>query len=355
MTLSRDFPVPGCVRARPFSSGGEGSEGGGTQLGGYLERCGAIWGDAADVHEVQVSEDGLNFAWRIDLPIERLEALQCGEPLQSPPFALGPRSQGRFQVFPKGDAGTVSDGKAAVWLWTDCGSEELSALCGSGGKPLLQVGSCEREGGSSEFCAIEDAVVDGVLHVNLRLQQPPPKEEVVSAISQSVTTPASTHQTAAEASPHVQQSLQLTGLESAEWKIFGLGDVIKSGELMTSPPFRFHHVLLGDMYLELLPGDSHPELCTLFFRCRVPTMKLRVSLQVGDAFSKSFVSQGRHTYNEDLQSGQCLQVNVGAPDVVGPDGSLMVQCALEEVEAIPRQLKDMIPRLDERALWPKRL
>merc|ERR1712157_18781 len=123
-----------------------------------------------------------------------------------------------------------------------------------------------------------------------------------------------------------------------------------AGVLTSSPPFRFHHVLLGDMYLELLPGVPHPEHCTVFFRCRVPTMKLRVGIAVGTSFSKSFVALGKSTYEDDLKAGNCLQVNIDAPGVLGPDGSLTVRCALEEVATIPATLRDMIPKLDERAL-----
>merc|ERR1712232_480869 len=109
------------------------------------------------------------------------------------------------------------------------------------------------------------------------------------------------------------------------------------------------------MYLELLPGTEHPELCTLFFRCRVPTMKLKVCLSVGDSFSNGFVSQGRYTPKQDLVSGNFLKVNLDAPDVLTDDGTLIVHCALEEVVSLPLALKDMIPKLDERAAWPKRL
>jgi len=48
-------------------------------------------------------------------------------------------------------------------------------------------------------------------------------------------------------------------------------------------------------------------------------------------------------------------VNFEAPLVLGEDGSLTVRCNLEEVVTIPPGVRDMIPRLDERASWPKRL
>merc|ERR1712217_193182 len=100
-------------------------------------------------------------------------------------------------------------------------------------------------------------------------------------------------------------SLKLIGLEQAEWQIFQVKQRLSAGELVTSPPFRFHHVLLGDMYLELLPGVPHPEHCTIFFRCRVPTMQLRVGIAVGTSFSKSFVALGKSTYEDDLKAGNC--------------------------------------------------
>jgi len=84
-------------------------------------------------------------------------------------------------------------------------------------------------------------------------------------------------------------------------------------------------------------------------------MQLRVDISVGDAFSKSFVALGRSTPAADSKNGACLGINLDAPNVLGNDGSLTVRCLLEEVVQIPPALRDMIPRLDERALWPKRL
>merc|ERR1712083_325291 len=120
---------------------------------------------------------------------------------------------------------------------------------------------------------------------------------------------------------------------------------------VSSPPFRFHHVLLGDMYLELLPGVPHPEHCTVFFRCRVPTMRLQVDITAGNSFSKSFEALGRTTAEDDLRAGSFLQVNLDAPGVLESDGSLLVRCALEKVVQIPANLRELIPKLDERASW----
>jgi len=175
---------------------------------------------------------------------------------------------------------------------------------------------------------------DGLLEVGLELDSEP------ASVSDPV---------------EVQQSLQLTGLQRAEWQVFDVERLLRTGRLVTSPPFRFHHVLLGDMYLELQPGIPHAEHCTIFFRCRVPTMKLRVDITVGSTFSKSFVALGRSTRKADLEAGNCLGVNLYAPDVLRADGALTIRCALEEVVQIPATLRDMIPRLDERAHWPKRL
>jgi hypothetical protein len=84
-------------------------------------------------------------------------------------------------------------------------------------------------------------------------------------------------------------------------------------------------------------------------------MKLKVKIDIGNTFSKSFTALGRSSIEENEASGTCLEVNLCAPGVIDPDGSLLVRCSLEEVVSLPAALKDMIPKLDERALWPKRL
>lgn len=322
--------------ARPFSS----EDGASTQLGLYLQRCGAVWGDAPEVHGVVAADSGLAFSWRVDLPPDRLKRLRRGEPLESPPFSVESMGRARFQFFPKGDVDCAVDDLCSLWLWTD--SEDPVRF-------RLRAGSCEREGGNSEFCRLEDALRDGVVQVGLELEAVP---------SAGGTAETAEPQTKGRPShPAVQQSLQLTGLQSAEWQIFNIEQLLRAGELLTSPPFRFHHVLLGDMYLELLPGVPHPEHCTLFFRCRVPTMKLGIDVSAGsaNAFSKSFVALGRSTPAADREAGRCLGVNLDAPGVLCPDGSLLVRCSLQEVVLIPATLRDMIPKLDERAQWPKRL
>merc|ERR1712014_191047 len=125
------------------------------------------------------------------------------------------------------------------------------------------------------------------------------------------------------------------------------------GQLISSPPFRFHHVLLGDFYLELLPGFPYRESCVILFRSRVPTMQLQISLSVGSAFSKTILALGKSSVEDDLKAASYLQVNLGAPGVIAEDGSLTVSCKLEEVVSIPAQLRGMIPKLNERTKWPK--
>lgn len=299
-----------------------------TPLGEYLQRCGATWGDSAfEEYSVESADDGRTFTWRVDLPEDRLQNLREGEPIASPVFTFGPTGgRARFELYPKGD-GEKSQGACSLWLLT--AEENLRPLS-------LRVGSSEeRKGGASSFCSLKEALAGGSsLEVRLQFEDCDALEAATSDDT------------------GVEQSLQLTGLDRAEWRIFGVKQVMKKEELVSSPPFRFHHVLLGDMYLELLPG---PELCTLFFRCRVPTMRLQVGISVGSMFSKSFVALGKADFKDDLQAGSCLEVNLDAPGVLSPDGSLIVNCALEKVVSIPSSLRDMMPRLDERALWPKRL
>jgi hypothetical protein len=297
-----------------------------------LERAGAVWVDAIDSHEVKCSEDGAMWAWCVDLPSERLKALRQGDPLESPPFSLG-SGRARFQFFPKGDKDCGAEDHCSLWLWSD--QEDVGPLLLSIGNPT-NTSVEKRSSGASDFCRLEDILRDGKVEINLRLQ-------AASEASRSALTPL------------VQQSLQLTGLQLAEWRVFQMQSLRERGDLVISPPFRFHHVLLGDMYLELLFGSPHPGFCTVFFRCRVPTMKLKVNLAVGSAFSKSFTALGRSSVEDDLKTGCCLEVNLDAPGVSGTDGDLTVRCSLEEVVSLPAALQDMIPRLDERAQWPKRL
>mmetsp|Transcript_17470 Transcript_17470/g.31021 ORF Transcript_17470/g.31021 Transcript_17470/m.31021 type:complete len:351 (-) Transcript_17470:42-1094(-) len=309
---------------RSCASTSRSSQGGTTALGAYLERCGAVWGEAYEVEGVQASEDGRRFAWRVECPPERLAALRHGDPLESPTFPLPGGCRARFQLFPKGDSDCSDEGSCSLWLCTD--SQAL-------GKIRLKLGGAEQSQGASQFCRLSEALAGDAIDVSLQLEEAEVQEPPVA----------------------VEQSLRLTDLKMAEWQLFSADRLLRTGSLISSPPFRFHHVLLGDMYLELLPGVPHPEHCTLFFRCRVPTMQLRVELAVGSAFSKSIIGLGRSTPEADLKAGQCLQVNLGAPGVLDPDGSLTVRCSLEEVVAIPAALREMIPKLDERANWPKRI
>mmetsp|Transcript_58845 Transcript_58845/g.137440 ORF Transcript_58845/g.137440 Transcript_58845/m.137440 type:complete len:215 (+) Transcript_58845:60-704(+) len=155
----------------------------------------------------------------------------------------------------------------------------------------------------------------------------------------------------------VVQGLRIHGLQFAEWQIHQADGLLREAETgsVLSSPFRFHHVLLGDMYLELVYGDPYPGCGVIYFRSRVPQMKLEVSLEVGSSFSKTFISVGRNTQEEDLKAGLCLQVNLDAPGALEESGDLLVRCKLEKVHFIPEPLKEKIPRLDERASWPKRL
>lgn len=281
------------------------------------------------VHDVVASEDGRAFAWNLELPPEQLDRIRGGERLESPPFALGPDTRARFHFYPKGDTACSTAGMCSLWLWTDAPEPR---------RVRLRVGEERRGGGASEFCLLGDALRNGVLEVGLEVDGAPAGERAADRGATSV-----------------HQSLHLTGLEVADWQVFDIQRVLASGDLVTSPPFRFHHVLLGDMYLELRPGAPHPEHCTIFFRCRVPTMKLRVNIAVGDAFSKSFVALGRSGQDADVVSGSCLALNLDAPGVLCAEGSLRARCTLEEVVLIPAALRDLIPKLDERAQWPKRL
>lgn len=326
-----------------------------TQLGAYLERCGATWGDAVEIHAVQAADNGRTHSWRVELPRDFLESLRQGESVESPLFDLGgdTQSRGRFEFFPKGDAEKHDEAECSLWLWTD--AKELPPL-------RLRIGSVEREGGSSTFCRLEDVLRDGVLDISATFEAPNAEEKAASPATNSA--PVALLDADGVL---LSQSLQLTGLQLAEWRLFsmdqlaGLGKAEgeelgrTAGTIVSSPPFRFHHVLLGDMYLELQLDTPHPEWCTVFFRCRVPTMQLQVDVSVGTAFSKSFLSEGRSTPEDDLKSGACLQVNLDAPGVLQEDGTLTVQCALEKVVSIPFALREMIPKLDERASWPKRL
>lgn len=306
---------------RSFSSG--------TALGEYLERCGAIWGDAYEVEPVSTSEDGRTFVWRVDMPPERLKALRRGDPLDSPTFVLPGGCRGRFQLFPRGDSDSSVDGFCSLWLCSDSQSES---------RIQLRLGDSKgRQSGASDFCRLEDALKNDVLEVSLTLDGVSNEEQP----------------------PEVEQSLLLTALKRAEWQLyraerFFTGSA-KGSEVISSPPFRFHHVLLGDMYLEMVPAFPHQRHCALLFRCRVPTMKLRITLGVGSSFSKTLIAVGRSTVQEDLKSANFLQVNMDAPGVLATDGSLTVTCTLDEVVAIPGQMTEMIPKLDERANWPKRI
>lgn len=250
--------------------------------------------------------------------------MRRGDVVESELFELGQTGRARFQFFPKGDENCEGEGVCSLWLFTD--RETIGSL-------QLRLGSVVRTGGASEFCKIEDVLVDGAVEVGLHLEELDEEPPV----------------------PFVQQGLHMTGLQLAEWRVNNVQRWSQTQRVVTSPPFRFHHVLLGDMYLELLFGAPHEGFCTVFFQCRVPTMQLKVRLQVGEVFEKTFVALGKRTREEDIGDASCLEVNLGAPGVLTPQGDILVRCALEEVVSLPPTLKDMIPQLDERAQWPKRL
>lgn len=297
-----------------------------TQFGAYLERSGTAGGDALEVPDVIISSDNCSFSWHFDLPQNFLSTSRSGMVIQSPPFNLGSGSQARFQFYPKGDSECQTQGMCSLWVLTD--HQELSDL-------RLSINDIMRTSGSSEFCSLKDAVRGGVVEVRLEL----------------------TKRVAPQKPPPSRQSLQLTGLQLAQWKVYQLDELLGKTPtaLVTSQPFRFHHVLLGDMYLEAFLGVPYPEYCTLFFQCRVPTMKLQVDMEAGSAFQKSFVASGMSSHQLDQMNGNCLQVNLAAPGVLNPDGDLTVRCRLEKVISLPANLQHMIPQLDARAKWPKRL
>lgn len=300
------------------------TEPGATTLGTYLQRCGANWGDAYDVEPVRDSGAGL-FSWRAEMPPERLAGLRPGDLLESPTFPLPSGCRGRFQLFPLGDT-QEANGICSLWLCADAPVLENFQL---------RLGRVSRDSGASAFCSLEEALADGFMEVSLQLDA-----------QSSVASP-----------PEVEQSLFIEELQRAEWQLFQASRLKDAAVVqpLSSPPFRFHHVLLGDMYLELLPGVPHKEHCLVMFRCRVPTMQLQVTLSVGTSFSKTLIALGKATIEEDLKQQSFLQVNLGAPGVLAEDGSLTVRCQLDKVLAIPRSLQEMIPKLDERANWPKRI
>jgi len=208
--------------------------------------------------------------------------MRCGDLVESRPFRLHGGAEGhsevraRFQLYPKGDSDST-EGHCALWLTTDSQTR----------MPVrLHLGSVQRDGGAADFGKLEDVLsAEGAVDIGVTLP-----DDAGEAL----------------AMPIVQQSLQLTGLQLAEWKLYNVKELLNAGQLVSSPPFRFHHVLLGDMYLELLPGHPFAEHCTIFFRCRVPTMKLLVGLEVGQHFARSFEAVGRSSVEQDLKEERCL-------------------------------------------------
>lgn len=314
------------VSGRRFSS----LESGRTSLGAYLESCGAVWGDAYEAEPVQLADEGRRCSWRVAMPAERLASLRPGDMLESPTFTLPGGCRGRFQLFPKGETDEMEPGHCSLWLCADAPVLE---------NIRLRLGKAEAPCGSATFCRLEDALQGDVMDLSLELD---------------------TAEAAAQAPPEVEQRLLINDLQYAEWQLFQAWRINEKARgngsgFVSSPPFRFHHVLLGDMYLELIPDVPNKDLCAVMFRCRVPGLSMKVSLSIGTAFSKTLMSQGTATIQEDLVAGQYLQVNLRAPGVLAEDGSLTVQCALDQVVSMPRQLEEMIPRLDERVNWPKRI
>eukprot|EP00439_Symbiodinium_sp_Y106_P069806 s457_g12.t1 len=240
------------LRGRRFSS----LEPGRTSLGAYLESCGAVWGDAYEVEPVQLADEGRRCSWRVAMPAERLASLRPGDMLESPTFTLPGGCRGRFQLFPKGETDEMEPGHCSLWLCADAPVLE---------NIRLRLGSVEAPRGSPTFCRLEDALQSDVMNLSLELD---------------------TAEAAAQAPPEVEQRLLINDLQYAEWQLFQAGRIdekarVNGSGFVSSPPFRFHHVLLGDMYLELIPDVPNKDLCAVMFRCRVPGLSMKVSLSIG--------------------------------------------------------------------------
>lgn len=301
-----------------------------TALGNFLRERGADRISIAEVSNVEAAEDSNRFSWRVTLPYGGAGSFRRGDAIDSPSFRVNSRSRARIQFFPAGDSSCDQEGMCSLWVWSD----------GPGVRPhSLRVGNVERPGGATDFCRLDEVLQND--HVLIEM-------EVREDNADSMTSVAHQPRTSGG------QSLHMTELQQAEWRIHGLQH-FDCAKAIESPPFRMHHVLLGDMYLEVHPNTPHEQFGTIFFRCRVPTMVLQVQICAGAAFSKTIMARGRSTHAEDVTAGECLVVNFRAPDVFDSKGDLCITAKLEEVVSLPKELHQMIPQLNERALWPKRL
>lgn len=123
-----------------------------------------------------------------------------------------------------------------------------------------------------------------------------------------------------------------------------------------STPFRLHHVLLGDFWLEFVPHTPNPGYGSVFFKCGYPDLGVKVNLQLlgpeGDSsssespepsnFSKEFVSLGRASIKEDIDAGAYLSVNFNQADSWAGDGEIRVKAQLRELVKLPGKLRGVV-------------
>jgi len=135
-------------------------------------------------------------------------------------------------------------------------------------------------------------------------------------------------------------TLTVLGELAAKWTI-GLGSnpFATMNEALISPPYRLHHVLLGDMWFELHPNTPHPRYASIFFRIGQPELVMQVRVRVGP-FDKILTVSGGSDIDEARRTEQFLATNLEAPNVWSDlnNGELEITAELVNIAALPKGL-----------------
>ena len=168
-----------------------------------------------------------------------------------------------------------------------------------------------------------------------------------------------------------QQSVDVYGESEATWTIrfdAGQNDFSKcfggsdANTPLISTPFRLHHVLLGDFWLELHPNTPYPNFASVLFKCGYPGLVVQANVSVVGASApdadgvttpvvyceKTITSTGQTPTEEDMKAGAFLSANFGEGLAASPSeptcwsgaGEIMIMVKVDRILQMPSNLKE---------------
>lgn len=135
-------------------------------------------------------------------------------------------------------------------------------------------------------------------------------------------------------------TLTVLGEHAAKWTVgFGPNPLATMNEPLVSPPFRLHHVLLGDMWFELHPNTPHPRYASIFFRIGQPELVMQVRVKVGP-FDTTLNVTGGADIDDARKTESFLAANLEVPTVWSDleNGELNIIVELMNIVRLPKGL-----------------